>query len=86
MPQSDASSLAADFFQAFLGGMGILSCCLSILVSVGLCSLAGLDYGPMHSLIPCLLVGLGVDDMFVIVQSYNNADREDKGESLSNVN
>ena len=65
--------------------MGILSCCLSILVSVGLCSLAGLDYGPMHSLIPCLLVGLGVDDMFVIVQSYNNADREDKGESLSNT-
>ena len=66
-------------FQAFLGAMGISSVGLAILVSIGLCSLVGLDYGPMHSIIPCLLVGLGVDDMFVIVQSYNNAEMEDKG-------
>ncbi|MBJ7883182.1 hypothetical protein, partial [Gelidibacter salicanalis] len=52
--------------RAFLGAMGITSSGLSILVSMGLCSLMGLDYGPMHSLIPCLLLGLGVDDMFVI--------------------
>ena len=39
----------------------------------------------LHPIIPFLLLGIGVDDMFVIVQSYNNADREDKGESLSNA-
>ena len=71
------------FSQAFLGAMGISSCFLSVLVSIGLCSLVGLDYGPMHSIIPCLLVGLGVDDMFIIVQAYNNAEAKDKGISSS---
>ena len=32
----------------------------------------GLSYSPMHSLVPTLLVGLGVDDMFILVQSWNN--------------
>ena len=54
--------------QALLGAAGILNCFLASVSSFGLCSLFGLDYGPMHSIIPCLLVGLGVDDVFVIVQ------------------
>eukprot|EP00095_Tigriopus_kingsejongensis_P003657 maker-scaffold11_size778918-snap-gene-1.12 protein:Tk03657 transcript:maker-scaffold11_size778918-snap-gene-1.12-mRNA-1 annotation:"hypothetical protein DAPPUDRAFT_306990" len=68
--------------RAFLGAMGITSSGLAILVSMGLCSLMGLDYGPMHSLIPCLLLGLGVDDMFVIVQSFNNSEGEDKAKGI----
>ena len=62
--------------------MGITSCFLSVLVSMGLCSLVGLEYGPMHSIIPCLLVGLGVDDMFVIVQALQNTEADDKGKHV----
>ena len=32
----------------------------------------------MHSFIPCLLLGLGVDDMFIIVQSLNLVQEKDK--------
>lgn len=49
---------------------------------MGVCSLFGLSYGPMHSIIPCLLVGLGVDDMFVIVQALNNIEAEDKAKGI----
>lgn len=68
--------------RAFLGALGIASCAISILVAMGICSLFGLGYGPMHSIIPCLLVGLGVDDMFVIVQAFNNAENSDKEKGI----
>ena len=32
----------------------------------------------MHTLIMCLMVGLGVDNAFVIVQEFNNAEKSDK--------
>ena len=51
--------------------LGIISC-------FGFCSLIGLPYGPMHTLIMCLMVGLGVDNAFVIVQEFNNAEKSDK--------
>ena len=38
----------------------------------GLCSFCGLFFGPMHSVLPFLLLGIGIDDMFVILQSYDN--------------
>lgn len=62
--------------------MGITSCGLAFFASLGLCSAFGLSYGPMHSIIPCLMVGLGVDDMFVIVQALNNVEAEDKLKGL----
>ncbi len=30
----------------------------------------GFPYTPMHSILPFLLLGIGIDDMFVIVQSF----------------
>ena len=62
-----------------MGLMAILSVALGILTSFGLCSLMGLSYGPMHSLIPCLLVGLGVDNAFVLVQAIQNINQEEAG-------
>ena len=57
------------FFSAVVG---ISSTGLAVVASWGLCSAMGLSYGPMHSLIPCLLVGLSIDDMFVLVQAWDN--------------
>ena len=32
----------------------------------------------MHTLIICLLIGLGVDNAFVIVQEFNNSEEADE--------
>jgi len=39
---------------------------LSTGASFGLSSAFGLFYGPVHSLLPFILLGIGVDDAFVI--------------------
>ena len=40
----------------------------ALLTSYGLCSYFGLLISPLHNFIPFLLLGLGVDDMFVIAR------------------
>ena len=58
--------------QTFLGSMGLISVLLSVLSSYGICSTIGLVFSPMHPIIPFLLLGIGIDDMFVIVQCLYN--------------
>ena len=57
--------------------MALVNVKLAVAASFGLCSLVGLPFGPMHTLIICLLIGLGVDNAFVIVQEFNNAEEDD---------
>ena len=64
--------------------MALMSVGLGVLTSFGLCSLMGLSYGPMHSLIPCLLVGLGVDNAFVLVQAMQNINIQESGKTPRN--
>ncbi|XP_042871711.1 protein patched homolog 2-like [Penaeus japonicus] len=52
--------------------LGLLATYLAVGISFGLCSAVGLPYSPVHSILPLLMLGLGVDDMFVIVQSWHN--------------
>ncbi|XP_021948457.1 protein patched homolog 2 isoform X2 [Folsomia candida] len=50
-----------------------LSCVgLACVVSYGLCSLCFIVYGPVNKILPFLLLGIGIDDMFVIMQCWNN--------------
>lgn len=58
--------------QPVLSLLGLLATYLAVGVSFGLCSAVGLPYSPVHSILPLLMLGLGVDDMFVIVQSWHN--------------
>ncbi|XP_062601195.1 patched domain-containing protein 3-like, partial [Saccostrea cucullata] len=51
---------------------GIIVIGMTIGFSFGLSSAAGWKYGPLHSILPFLLLGIGVDDMFVIVGSYQS--------------
>lgn len=44
-------------------GMGFISGC-------GICSLLGVSYGPVHTSLPFLLMGLGVDDIFVMMACW----------------
>merc|ERR1719284_1554182 len=39
---------------------------------MGLSSMLGYAYTPMHAMLPFLCLGIGIDDMFVIVQCWSN--------------
>lgn len=54
--------------QSYLSILGVVSVFLAVLISFGLCSAMGVFFGPVHNILPLLLLGLGVDDMFVILQ------------------
>ena len=62
--------------------MALVNVKLAVVASFGLCSLVGLPYGPMHTLIICLLIGLGVDNAFVIVQEFNNSEEADERKDI----
>ena len=71
-----------------LGGILCVGC--GILVSFGLASAVGLFYGPVQSVLPFLLLGIGVDDMFIIVNAIDQTDPDDDiedrvGEALSSA-
>ena len=54
----------------------MLSVVFGILVSVGWTGISGLPYTPLHALLPFLMIGLGIDNMFVIVKCWYNLDRQ----------
>jgi predicted RND superfamily exporter protein len=42
----------------------------AFILAVGVCSLIGIPYGPIHTSLPFLLLGLGIDDIFVFNASW----------------
>lgn len=54
-------------FQIYLSLLGVSIVGLTILASYGFCFHLGFSFGPVHPILPFLLLGIGVDDMFVIV-------------------
>lgn len=61
-----------------LSVLGMLTTYLAVAMAYGLCSAVGLLYGPVHNILPLLMIGLGVDDMFVIVQCWQNLDHQER--------
>ena len=57
--------------KVYLSMGGILGVGMGIIVSYGLCSVLGFFYSAAHAVMPFLLLGIGIDDMFVIVQCLN---------------
>lgn len=57
---------------------GILGVAMGIIVSYGLCSAFGFFYSAAHTVMPFLLLGIGIDDMFVIVQCLNTLSEKEK--------
>ena len=49
---------------------------LAVAAGFGVCAAAGLKYGPMHSVAPFLVLGLGCDDCFVLVNAFERTDRK----------
>ena len=67
----------------YLASAGLVSIVFGLATSYGLCSYFGFVVSPLHNFIPFLLLGLGVDDMFVIVQALDMFDRNDSIEQSS---
>ena len=57
--------------RGYLSLLGILSIILGTATSYGICQFLGLVAGPLHGILPFLLLGIGIDDMFVIVQCWD---------------
>ena len=57
--------------RALLCYGGVLSIGMAIVCSFGICSALGLFYSPLTGVLPFLILGIGVDDMFVIVNAYD---------------
>jgi hypothetical protein len=68
--------------RAYLSMASITGIVMGIVVSYGFCSGVGLFYGPMHNVLPFLLLGIGIDDMFVIVQCWDTLTDDQRRESL----
>jgi predicted RND superfamily exporter protein len=68
--------------RIYLSLMGICVVAQALLSSYGLCFYMGFFYGPVHPILPFLLLGIGVDDMFVIMQSLETM-TEDKTPDIS---
>ena len=57
--------------KIYLSIGGIFGVMMGIIVSYGLCSTFGFFYSSAHAVMPFLLLGIGIDDMFVMVQCLN---------------
>ena len=64
--------------RALLTLAGVSGVIMGLVMSWGLCSAIGLFFGPMHNVLPFLLLGIGIDDMFVIVQCWDVLDTKYK--------
>ena len=56
----------------------------AFIASIGICSLFGVPYGPVHNSLPFLLMGLGVDDTFVMAASWEQV-LSDKANQLKTI-
>lgn len=58
--------------------MGLTCVGMSFLSAMGLCSILGISYGPVHTSLPFLLMGLGIDDIFVMMACWQKVQSEHK--------
>lgn len=47
---------------------------MAFISALGICSVVGISYGPVHTSLPFLLLGLGVDDIFVMMACWRQVE------------
>ncbi|XP_014479846.1 PREDICTED: Niemann-Pick C1 protein-like [Dinoponera quadriceps] len=57
-------------WRFYLTTIGLMCVGSAFILAVSLCSLFGVPYGPVHASLPFLLLGLGIDDIFVFMASW----------------
>lgn len=67
--------LGKKLSRNMLGALGCLMICLAILTGYGLAMLFGIPFTTLAAILPFILIGIGVDDAFVIVAAFDKTDR-----------
>ena len=49
---------------------------MGMILGYGLCSMFGLFYSAAHTVIPFILLGIGIDNIFVITQTFKTIGKE----------
>lgn len=65
-------------FRSLTVAVGIFCVLISVISGYALAFATGVLLSRFHNIIPFLIVGVGVDDMFVIVQSIDQVDERVK--------
>uniref|UniRef100_A0A1B0CNT4 Putative conserved plasma membrane protein n=1 Tax=Lutzomyia longipalpis TaxID=7200 RepID=A0A1B0CNT4_LUTLO len=81
--QSVLSKFSWIELRLMLGSVGLLSVGMAFISGSGICSLLGVPYGPVHTSLPFLLLGLGVDDMFVMMACWRKVQKVDNAKELT---
>ena len=71
---SNFNSVEQRIHLAFLG---IIAIAYGAGTSVGLCQMLGQPFGNIHYLLPFLFLGIGIDDIFVIVQALDSIQKSE---------
>jgi len=66
-----------------LATVGVIGVIMGVFVSYGVASALGFLFGPMHNVLPFLLLGIGIDDMFVIVQCFETVNNSPQNKERS---
>jgi len=69
--------------RLFLTVSGIVSIGMGLVIAIGISSLIGYPYTPIHAILPFLCLGIGIDDMFVIAQCWSNMQKDPLNAGLS---
>ncbi|XP_033644620.1 patched domain-containing protein 3-like isoform X1 [Asterias rubens] len=66
------SCIMRDWVQSkpWLGLVGVVNAAFSIVSAIGFLSLIGMPYNEMVSLMPFLILGVGVDNMFIMIAAW----------------
>ncbi|XP_077994624.1 patched domain-containing protein 3-like [Glandiceps talaboti] len=69
----------ADWVRSkpWLGQLGVLSAGLAVISSLGLCSYCGLPFINVVASMPFLILGIGVDDMFIMIAAWRQTPPND---------
>ncbi|XP_060602246.1 protein patched homolog 1-like [Ruditapes philippinarum] len=59
--------------RMWLGFGGILAAGLAIVSSFGLCAACGVDFVSTVGIVPFLIIGIGIDDMFILLSGLSEA-------------
>ena len=62
----------------FLAGAGIASCLFGLVIGIGLSMALGFTYTSVTGVLPFICLGIGIDDMFVIMRCFNNIKEDEK--------
>ena len=64
--------------RVWLSLAGLTGIILGSVFGVGFCSIFGLVFTDLHNVLPFLMLGVGIDDMFVLVKGYDNLSEDEK--------